>query len=149
MNKKNIIYIIAVLLIISLSGYYLYQHGVEYGIAKPTLILKVSTNMSYEGNPMVNNITFEPSSVVFFYKQADSIPAFPEIEVQAKRNELDAAPASFWASTAYKGDGVYELRLLFRDGNEPQSGDILIIPLRIIDFEGRIMYKTTSFYLWE
>jgi hypothetical protein len=150
MDKKNIIYIIVVLLIFSVSGYYLYQHGVDYGLAKPALILKVSTNLSEKGGVQVNNITFEQSSVVFFYKRADSIPAFPEIEVNARRNALDSAPASFWASTPFNKDvGVYEVRLLFRDGNEPKSGDILILPLRIIGSTGVIMYKTTSFYQWE
>jgi hypothetical protein len=149
MDKKNIIYIIVVLLIFSVSGYYLYQHGVDYGLAKPALILKVSTNLSEKGAVQVNNITFEQSSVLFFYKRADSIPAFPEIEVNARRNALDSAPASFWASTPYKDVGVYEVRLLFRDGNEPKSGDILILPLRIIGSTGVIMYKTTSFYQWE
>lgn len=150
MDKKNVIYIIVVLLIFSVSGYYLYQHGVDYGLAKPALILKISTNLSEEdGAPMVNNITFEQSSVVFFYKRADSIPSFPEIEVNARINMLDTSPASFWASTPYKEEGVYELTLLFRDGNEPKPGDVLIIPLRIINIRGVPMYKTTSFYEWE
>ena len=149
MDKKNIIYIIAVLLIFSVSGYYLYQHGVEFGLAKPALILKVSTNLSEKGAIQVNNITFEQSSVVFFYKRTDSIPSFPEIEVNARRNALDSAPASFWASTPYKDEGIYELRLLFRDCKEPKQGDILILPLRIIGSTGVIMYKTTSFYMWD
>ena len=149
MNLKNLKYIIVVLLIFSVSGYYLYQHVVELGLAKPALVLKVSTNLSEKGAVMVNNVTFEQSSVVFFYKRADSIPSFPEIEVNARRNALDSAPASFWASTPFKDEGIYELRLLFRDGNEPKKGDILILPIRIIGSTGVIMYKTTSFYEWE
>jgi hypothetical protein len=150
MDKKNVIYIIVVLLIFSVSGYYLYQHGVDIGLAKPALVLKVSTNLSEKGNIQVNNITFEQSSVVFFYKAADSIPAFPEIEVNARRNALDTAPASFWASTPFKDEeGLYELKIYFKDGNEPKPGDILILPLRIIGSTGVIMYKTTSFYQWE
>lgn len=149
MDKKNIKYIIAVLLVLSVSGYYLYQHGVEFGLAKPALIMKVSTNLSEKGAVQVNNITFEQSSVVFFYKRADSIPNFPEIEVNARRNALDSAPASYWASTPFKDEGIYEVRLLFRDGNEPKQGDILILPLRIIGSTGVIMYKTTSFYQWD
>ena len=149
MNLKNLKYIIVVLLIFSVSGYYLYQHVVELGLAKPALVLKVSTNLSEKGAVMINNVTFEQSSVVFFYKRADSIPSFPEIEVNARRNALDSAPASFWASTPFKDEGIYELRLLFRDGNEPKKGDILILPIRIIGSTGVIMYKTTSFYEWE
>jgi hypothetical protein len=150
MDKKNAIYIIVVLLIISVSGYYLYQHGQDYGLAKPALVLKVSTNLSQKGDVQVNNITFEQSSVVFFYKQADSIPAFPELEVNARLNALDSVPASFWASTPFnKDESVYELKLYFRDGNEPKTGDILILPVRIIGSTGVIMYKTTAFYMWE
>lgn len=150
MDKKNVIYIIVVLLIISVSGYYLYQHGVDYGLAKPALILKVSTNLSEKGNIQVNNITFEQSSVVFFYKRADSIPNFPELEVNARINALDKAPASFWASTPFTDEeGLYELKIYFKDGNEPKEGDVLILPLRIIGSTGVVMYKTTSFYLWE
>ena len=149
MDKKNIKYIIAVLLIFSVSGYYLYQHSVEFGLAKPALVMKVSTNLSEKGAVQVNNITFEQSSVVFFYKRADSIPSFPEIEVNARINALDTAPASYWASTPYTDEGNYELRLLFRDDNEPKPGDVLIIPLRIIGSTGVPMYKTTSFYMWE
>jgi len=150
MDKKNIKYIIAVLLIFSVSGYYLYQHSVDYGLAKPALILKVSTNLSEKGAIQVNNITFEQSSVVFFYKRADSIPSFPEIEVNARRNALDTAPASYWASTPYKDEeGLYELKIYFKDGNEPKQGDILILPVRIIGSTGVPMYKTTAFYAWE
>ena len=149
MDKKNIIYTIVVLLIISVSGYYLYQHGVDFGLAKPALLLKISTNLSEEGEPRINNITFEQSSVVFFYKRADSIPIFPEIEVHARRNAINAPPASFWASVPYKDEGVYELKIFFRDGNEPEPGDVLIMPVRIIDFRGVPLYKTTSFYEWE
>lgn len=150
MDKKNIIYIMVILLIFSVSGYYLYQHAVDYGVTKPALIMKVSTNLSKNGAVQVNNITFEQSSVIFFYKRADSIPSFPEIEVNARINTLDSAPASFWASTPFdKEEGIYEVRLLFRDGNEPKKGDLLILPLRIIGSTGVIRYKTTSFYLWE
>lgn len=149
MDKKNIKYIIAILLIFSVSGYYIYQHGIELGVTKPALILKVTTNLSEIGAVRVSNITFEQSSVVFFYKRADSIPNFPEIEVSARLNALDTAPATYWASTPYKDEGYYEIKLFFRDNNEPKKGDILIIPLRIIGSTGVVMYKTTSFYLWE
>ena len=147
MNKK---YILIILLIFSVSGYYLYQHGVELGVAKPVLILKVSTNLSEKGNIQVNNVTFEQSSVVFFYKRADSIPSFPELEVNARLNMLDTAPASYWASTPYTDEeGLYELKIYFRDGKEPKQGDILILPIRIIGSTAVIMYKTTAFYEWE
>ena len=149
MDRKKIIKYILVLLIFSVSGYYLYQHGVELGLAKPALVLKVSTNESAVGSPMINNVSFEQSSVAFFYKRADAIPEFPEIEVNARINKLDAAPASFWASEHYDGVGTYTIRILFRDGNEPKQGDVLILPIRIIGTTGVPLYKTTAFYLWE
>jgi len=150
MNKKKTIqYSIVVLLIFSVSGYYLYQHAVEIGLEKPALILRVSTNLTDKGLPMVNNITFEQSGVVFFYKRTDTPAQFPEIDVNARINKLNAAPASFWASTPHNGDGVYTLKLYFRDGNEPKKGDILILPIRIISHTGAVAYKTTAFYEWE
>ncbi len=149
MDKKKLTYIVVILLIFSVSGYYLYQHGVDLGLAKPALVLKVSTNLSEKGAVMVNNVTFEQSGVIFFYKRTDSIPAFPEIEINARANKLDSAPVSFWASTPYTGDGKYELKLFFRDGKEPKQGDVLIMPIRIIGSTGVIMYKTTAFYEWK
>jgi len=130
--KKKIIYGFILILIISTSGYYLYQHAVDIGLAKPALILKVATNQTEWGATNINNVTFEQSSVIFFYKRADTIPEFPSLEVNARLNELNAAPSSFWASTPYKNDekeGVYTLKILFRDGNEPKPGDVLILPI--------------------
>lgn len=150
MNKKRIIYIIIALLVFSVAGYYLYQHAVDTGLAKPALILKISTNLSEKGAIQINNVTFEQSSVVFFYKRADSIPSFPEIEVNARLNALDSAPASFWASTPFdKEEGHYEVKIYFRDGKEPKQGDILILPIRVIGSAAVVMYKTTAFYEWE
>ncbi len=149
MDREKIIKYVVVLLIFSVSGYYLYQHGVELGLAKPALVLKISTNESALGLAMINNVTFEQSSVAFFYERADSIPAFPEIEVNARLNQLDAAPSSFWAAQHYDGVGVYTVKILFQDGKEPKPGDILILPIRIIGSTGVPMYKTTAFYIWE
>ena len=150
--NKNIKYIIPLLLIISVSGYFLYQHSVEYGLSKPALILKISTNLTEDGRHRINNVTFEKSSIVFFYKGADTIPSFPTVEANARLNRLDAAPASFWASTPFNFDedeGNYELKIYFKEGNEPKKGDVLILPIRIVGHTGIPMYKTTSFYLWD
>ncbi len=142
---------IVVLLILSASGYYLYQHAIQYGLAKPALVLKVSLNITSMGTPMINNVTFEQSSVPFFYKRVDSVPNFPEIDVNARINKLSAAPASYWASehVNFNDKGTYTLRVFFRDGNEPKQGDVLIMPIRIVSHTGAIAYKTTAFYLWE
>ena len=150
MTKKNaIIYGIIMLLILSISGYYIYQHSIEIGLTKPALILKVSTNLSDRGLPMINNVTFEESSVLFFYKRADSIPEFPEVDANARINALASAPASYWASAHRPSEGIYSLRLLFRDKEEPKQGDILIIPIRLVSGTGAIQYKTTAFYCWK
>lgn len=150
MNKKNIKYVIIVLLVFSVAGYYLYQHATDMGLAKPALVLKISTNLSEKGAIQINNVTFVQSSVPVFYKRTDTIPVFPEIEVNARLNALDSAPASFWASTPFnKDEGLYEVKVYFRDGKEPKKGDILILPIRIIGSTAVIMYKTTAFYEWE
>ncbi len=149
MNKKNaIIYGIIILLILSISGYYVYRHSIELGLAKPALVLKVSTNLSDMGLPMISNVTFEESSVPFFYKRADSIPQFPEVDANARINALASAPSSYWASAHRPKEGVYSLRLLFRDKKEPKQGDVLIIPIRLVSTTGAIQYKTTAFYCW-
>lgn len=155
MNKDRIIKFtkisIVLLLVFSVSGYYLYQHAVEYGLAKPALLLTISVNLTSKGMPMVNNVTFEQSSVPFFYKRVDSVPYFPEIDVNARINNLNSAPASYWASEHinFSDKGTYNLRVFFRDGKEPKQGDVLIMPIRIVSHTGNIAYKTTAFWVWE
>lgn len=151
MDKKIYKYaaIIILLLLFSVDGYYIYQHGVDLGLEKPALILKVSTNLTDKGSLMVNNVTFEQSSVPFFYKTTDTAPDFPEIDVDARINTLDSPPASFWASVHYTGEDIYTLKVFFRPGSEPKKGDILIMPIRITSHTGSIVFKTTAFYLWE
>jgi len=148
MNNK-IKYYIAGLLILSVSGYFLYAHAVEYGLEKPALILKVSTNLTDKGTPMVNNVTFEQSGVPFFYKRTDTPPDFPEIDVNARINKLDSVPASFWAAAHYDGKNSYTIKVFFKNGNEPKKNDILIMPIRITSHTGAVAYKTTAFYAWE
>jgi hypothetical protein len=142
---------VILLLVFSVSGYYLYQHAIEYGLTKPALVLKVSMNVTSKGTPMINNVTFEQSSVPFFYKRVDTVPEFPEIDVNARINTLSSAPASYWSSqhVNLNEQGTYDLRLFFKDGNEPKQGDVVILPIRIISHTGAVAYKTTAFYLWE
>ncbi|TFH47192.1 MAG: hypothetical protein E4G94_00735 [ANME-2 cluster archaeon] len=150
-NKKLkfIIPAIGILFVLLISGYYLNQHALELGLTKPALVLKVSLSEN-DDNPMFNNVTFEQSQVMFFYKTTDKSAEFPEINAQARLNTLNAPPATYWAGSSYKGEGTYELRLYFLNGQEPEPGaDILIIPIRVTDFRGTIMNKTTAFYMWE
>ncbi|MCX9012526.1 MAG: hypothetical protein OIN66_15590 [Candidatus Methanoperedens sp.] len=141
---------IVLLLVLSVSGYYIYQHAMSIGLMKPALVLKVSTNITNNGDPMINNVTFEQSGVPFFYKRTDTEPKFPEIQVEARLNKLASAPASYWSSAHYYyDDGVYTLQVFFRDGSEPKQGDVLILPIRIISYSGAVAYKTTAFWIWE
>lgn len=143
--------LIIILLAATASGLYIYQNSINIGLSKPALILTVSTNLTTNtGNPMVNNVTFEQSSIPFFYKRTDVSPNFPEIQANARVNKFTSSPASYWAATHYNWDeGVYTLKIFFRDGQEPKQGDILIIPIRIISYTGAIAYKSTAFYLWK
>lgn len=135
--------------IVSIIGYYIYINSSVMGLSKPELRITVSTNLSEVGTPMINNATFEQSGVPFFYKTTDSPADFPEIDVNIRINKLSSAPASYWASTPYKGEGKYTLRLFFRDGQYPKKGDVLIISIRMASSTGAIMYKTTAFWVWE
>lgn len=146
--KIKIKYVI-VLLLLSASGYFIYANASEIGLAKPALILQVSTNFTEDGMPMINNLTIEQSTVPFFYKRADSIPEFPEIQVYARINAIAAPPASYWASVHFEDEGTYTLKILFRDGFEPKKGDVMILPVRVIGYTGKTYYKTTAFHVWE
>lgn len=72
MDKKRVVKLakiaVVVLLVFSVSGYYLYQHAVEYGLAKPALLLKVSMNLTSKGTPMVNNVTLSNPACRFSIK---------------------------------------------------------------------------------
>jgi hypothetical protein len=150
MERKNAIkYGIILLLILSISGYYIYQNAEELKLAKPALTMVVSTNVSERGTPMVNNVTIEESMIPFFYKRADVIPDFPEVDANVRLNTLMAPPASFWASAHRDEEGEFPLKLFFRDGYEPKQGDILIITIRLVSPTGAIQYKTTAFHCWE
>ncbi len=148
-KKSNVKIAVVLLLLLSASVYYLYRQETALGLVKPALILKVSTNLTDKGNPSINNVSFEQSAVPFFYKRVDSPANFPEIDVNARINKLNSIPASMWASVHYNGDNTYELKLYFKDGNEPKKGDILIMPIRITSHTGAVAYKTTAFYEWE
>ena len=143
-------YAIIALIIISISGYYISQQAEGLGLAKPELAIKVSTNSSEDfGGPIINNITFERTSVPIFYRTTDTVPDFPDVQASVRLNRIDSAPASYWASEHFRGDGEYNLRLFFRDGKEPKIGDVLLITVKINDDWGEELWKTTAFYVWE
>lgn len=148
--KGKTIFIAILLLVLSASAYYLYKDSSGIGLTKPTLELKISTDLS-DGMPRITNITFEQSSVVFFYKATESIPKFPEIDVNARLNEFESGPSTYYASAPFdfsKINETYNIKLFFRDGKVPKQGDILILPIRITGYTGAVLYKTTAFYDW-
>lgn len=150
-NKRTITYILVVLLVLSVTGYYLYQNSLGMGLTKPVLILKISANFTGK-QPMVYNVTFEQSTVPSFYKVADSIPDFPEINVNARMNELQSNTASFTASAPFKFDEAletYTLTVYFKPGKEPKSGTVMILPIRVIGITGATLFKTSAFYEWQ
>lgn len=146
---KHIKVLALILLVLSASGYYVYKGSTELGLSKPILIITVATGLTQTGSPAITNATFEQSGAPFFYKATDSIPNFPEIDANVRINRLESVPASYWASVSYKGEGKYTLKIFFKDNNKPKSGDILIIPIRIVTHTGAIAYKTTAFWVWE
>jgi hypothetical protein len=149
--KRTITYILIVLLVVSATGYYLYQHSLEMGLTKPVLILKISANFTGK-QPMVYNVTFEQSTIPSFYKVADSIPNFPEINVNARSDQLESSPSSFTASAPFKFENsleTYTLKVYFKPGREPKSGTLMILPIRIIGNTGATLFKTSAFYEWQ
>jgi len=149
-KKRKIIYILIVLMILSVSGYYLYQHSLEVGLTKPVLLVKVDANVT--GSYHFNNVTFEQSSVIFFYKVGPTIPKFPEIDVHARVNELESVQSSYFASVPFefdKDNQIITLTVYFKEGKEPKPGDVLILPIRMVGYTGKILYKTTAFYEWQ
>lgn len=146
---RHIKILVLILFVISISGYYIYTNLTTLGLTKPMLVITVMTGMAQTGGPVITNATFEQSGVAFFYKTTDSPAGFPEIDANARINQLESAPASYWASVPYKGEGKYVIKIYFRENKEPKKGDVLIIPMRIISSTGAVAHKTTAFWIWE
>lgn len=140
--------IIATLLVVLVTiGIFAYGEGLFE--SKPALKLKVTTGLDENESIKVTNITFEQIKVSFFYKRTDSQVKFPEINTYARANTINTEPSSFWASTPLLDDiGIYDLLVVFRDGKEPNVNDTSIMPIKITDHKGKIIYKTTAFYEW-
>ncbi|MDF1531712.1 MAG: hypothetical protein P1P72_05260 [ANME-2 cluster archaeon] len=148
--KKEAKIIVALILTVVLiaSGYALYLK--VDAMSSPALKMTISTNFSELGTPQVSNITFEQTTVPFIYKKGHSEVTFPDISVNAKTNNIEAGPISYWAATPRPDDeGVYELTVLFMEGKEPKTDDMLLLPVRLTNFRGNIIYKTTAFYEWD
>lgn len=151
MKKLGIVLVLAAILIAAGIGIYTNKDRITNKITPySALKLTISTNLSGNNTPTVNNLTFEQANVPFFYKRSDSIVDFPDVNAVIRLNSLQSEPISYWASSRRNDDeGIYTLTSVFRDGKEPKPGDMLIITLRLTNFRGNVEYKTTAFYDWQ
>ena len=117
---------------------------------KPALKMTVTTGYNENNSIIVTNVTFEQMTLPFFYKKEDVPAKFPEINVFGRIDNMSSAPSSFWAAAYRSNDeGIYTLIMIFKDGSEPKNGSLLILPIKLTNFRGSQIYKTTSFYEWK
>ncbi len=140
--------LVIMLLVIIAAAMYVNSTGITN--SKPALKMVITSGFDENDTVKVTNMTFEQVSLPFFYASRDTAPKFPEINVFGRIDNLSSGPSSFWAS-AYRPDdeGVYTLTMVFREGQEPKNGSILILPVKMTDWAGRTIYKTTAFYEWK
>lgn len=116
----------------------------------PALKLTITTNLNNTNDlPEVVNVTFEQATVPFFYRKADTPPKFPDVSVETKLGTLMSAPAGYRVGIFRPVEGTYELTIVFREGMEPKPNDLLIMAVRLTDFRGAVIKKTTVFYEWK
>jgi hypothetical protein len=138
-NKYTVI-IIAVAMILSFIAA---SVAMQYMNTKPAIELQITVK-----DDVVTNVTMEQVNLPFFYKQTSGKVNFPDISVNAKPDMLEAKPITYWASSPYTGDGIYTMTLTFEESS-PKIDDFLILPIRITDTRGHIIYKQTGFYTWK
>ena len=113
-----------ILLLIMVASAVIIVNNTGITISKPALKMTVTTGID-NNTIKVTNMTFEQTTVPFYYKRVDSPAKFPEINVYARYNEMTSEPASYWASvTRPRDEGTYSLTMIFRDGKEPNVGDV-------------------------
>jgi len=116
----------------------------------PALKLTIITELNDSTElPMVTNLTMEQTTVPFYYKKGDYTPKFPEITVETKIGSLMSPPAGYRAGAFRPVEGEYNVTITFRNGSEPKTGDLLIMAVRLSDFRGAVIKKTTAFYEWK
>lgn len=147
MNK--IIWVI-VLIIIGSVLIYTYETNATFD-SKPALKIVVTTNPDENDTIKILNMTFEQTTIPFFYKRIDSPASFPEISIMTRYNTLNSEPMAFWSARPYspETEGSYALTITFRDGKEPKVGDILILSVKTIGYGERLIEKKTAFYEWK
>lgn len=151
MNKKTAIIGIALIAIIGLS--YLYIDKVEGALipSKPALKLKITTDYNdSEGLLMITNMTFEQTTVPAYYRSVDSPVEFPNINVEGRNESVTSSPITYWSSEKRVNiQSVYDFTLTFREPFSPNTGNLIILTVRMNDLRGKLEYKTTAFYVWK
>jgi len=118
--------------------------------SKPALKLVVKTGLDNNGTVKVTNMTFEQTTVPFFYRRADVPAKYPDINAYVRYDTINSEPKSYWSSVYRTDDeGLYTLILTFRNGKEPKLNDTLIISTKVTNFNGDIESKSTAFYGWK
>lgn len=127
-----------------------YINSTGFTDSKPALKMTITTGLNENNTVTITNMTFEQTTVPFYYKRVDSPTQFPEISVYARTNDKKSDVISFWSAVKRTSDdGIYTLTMTFRDGKEPNPEEMLILAVKLTDFKGKQIYKTTAFYGWE
>lgn len=145
---------ITVILIIAIGLSYLYIDKIENALipSKPALKLTIDTdiNESLSDLLLITNMTIEQTTVPIFYRSVDSPVEFPDINVEGRNDTVKSSPVTYWASAKRTNPReIYEFILTFREPYVPNTGDVLILTVRMNDFRGKLEYKTTAFYDWK
>lgn len=149
--KSKIKQIISNLILLSIiSGIFFGIGYILYNAQKPVLDITITTGFDENETLKITNVSFVQSYESFIYKTIDSQANFPEINIIARNNEFTSEPISYWASTKYNParENTYVVRMTFRNEKEPKTNDTLILPIKMTDHKGKIVYKTTAFYEW-
>jgi hypothetical protein len=153
MNMKKQIIAVMLIVVISLTGlYYVYQDKINntLHVTKPALKIRVTTDYNDSLGVMeITTMKFEQTTVPIYYRSADDKVEFPNIEVEARTNELTVSPSSYWVSSKrISNNATYDFVMTFREPY-PSTDALLVLTIKMNDFRGYLEYKTTAFYQWK
>jgi len=144
---KTVIASLLLIAIVGITSYFVYSNLTW----NPALIVHISTGVNESSSAhIITNVTFEQSEVI--YKGTEAVPTYPEIDIMVRKGSLLSSPVSYWAAVPWDSEessGNYTLTIIFRETYTPSIGDILIITIKQVSVNGRIMNKQTAFYTWE
>jgi len=153
--KKMTLAITFIIVIALIGTLYLYADRIEneLHLTKPALKVTVTTwiNKSLDEDLIqVKNMTFEQTTVPIYYQSVDSPVEFPDINIEGKVGSITAVPVTYYQSQKREAtEGNYTFILTFREPFEPKQGEVLLLPVRMNDFRGVLVYKQTNFYAWK